>query len=98
MKYSKILKLDKSGPTQVVDKIAYNFKQHHHVRLDAEYKRDCDIWIRFLSTDLAQVVNRPMLDLDSTCHAKQIGFSSDASAGKELGFGCVYQNRWIFGK
>ena len=43
-----------------------------------------------------EVVNRPMVDLSVMHTAEEIFFYSDASANQDLGFGCVYQNQWIF--
>ena len=74
-------------------------KQYHHVKLDAEFKRDCQIWLSFLTdTDLAPVVNRPMIDLEKSILAEDIGFYSDASAAIDLGFGSILGKKWIFGQ
>ena len=37
----------------------FKLKPHHHVRLDTEFKSDCQIWLEFLTGQLAQVVSRP---------------------------------------
>ena len=75
----------------------YKLKPHHHVRLDAEFKRDCKVWLDFLTSDLKLVVNRPMIDLSVVVQAIDIGFFSDASAAARLGFSSLLKNRWIFG-
>ena len=36
-------------------------KQHHHIRLDQEFKFDCKVWETFLCSSSASVVNRPMV-------------------------------------
>ena len=73
-------------------------KQHHHMRLDVEFKRDCEVWLEFLgNTELAKVVARPMVYLSEKLLANEIMFYSDASAAKNLGFGCIYNDSWIFG-
>ena len=67
-------------------------KPYHHVRLDAEFKADCKVWLNFLddSSSLSSLVNRPMVDiLAPAVTAKEIGFLSDASTAKNLGFGCI---------
>ena len=71
------------------------WKQHYHITLDKEFKMDCGIWLDFLSSELSTVVTRPMLEdrLDSF----DIGFSSDASAAADLGFGAILQDSWIKG-
>ena len=95
VKYSSIVSMDKNKRLKV-----YRPKPFHHVRLDREFKLDCAIWTQFLSGNLDQVVNRPMLDLSEKWEttATEIRFYSDASAGLELGFGCILETRWIYGK
>ena len=74
-------------------------KPHHHIRLDAEFKNDCKIWLNFLNDDkLAKVVNRPMVNLSQNLLADQIVFYSDASAREDLDFGCILNKSWIFGR
>ena len=75
---------------------SFKLKSHHHVRLDGEFKSDCRVWTNFLDSDNESIVNRPMIDvLEPDCTSWQIQFSSDASAGPELGFGCVLSTRWF---
>ena len=83
-KYSKIINV-KGTAAGCSENYQFKFKQHHHMRLDGEFKWDCEVWLKFLSTDLASVVNRPMIDLSVKPQASEIKFFSDASAGKELG-------------
>ena len=74
-------------------------KPFHHIRLDREFKDDCKIWLEFLSDPkLELVINQPMVDFTVTRTARQISFFSDASAGKNLGFGCILDRNWIFGR
>ena len=77
----------------------YKFKQHYHVRTDAEFKKDCDIWLLFLTDPKwSRVVNRPMVDLTlKPIDAKDISFYSDASAAESLGFGAILKDCWIRG-
>ena len=80
------------------DSYEYKLKQHHHIRLDQEFKLDCKVWIEFLKGDLQTAVTRPMVDiLDKAATSKQLKFFSDASASKKLGFGALLDNRWIRG-
>ena len=51
-------------------------QQHHHVKLDHEFRMDCMMWSIFL-TDLT-AVNRPFLDLNKVSTASDISFYSDA--------------------
>ena len=67
--------------------------------MDKEFKNDCETWLEFLTAEkLYRVVNRPMVDLSVSLTANVIRFYSDASAGKQMGFGCILNKRWLFGK
>ena len=71
-------------------------RQYYHIRLDGEFKADCRVWLQFLSSQMSQVVNRPMVDLLGVIQmSEDICFASDASAAENLGFGCVLRNKWI---
>ena len=66
-----------------------NLKSHHHVRLDAEFKADCDMWITFLhNTHL--VVSRSFVDLSKVTEATVLNWYTDAAKGISLGFGGVF--------
>ena len=72
---------------------------HHHVRLDREFKLDCEIWLKFLTdVNLRRVVNRPMIDVLAEKSSQEINFYSDASKSEVLGFGCYLGSRWIYGQ
>ena len=74
-------------------------KKYHHIRLDKEFKMDCQIWLEFITNDnLRAIVNRPMIDYSVCTTAEDIGFYSDASTAESLGFGCVLGKQWIFGQ
>ena len=75
-----------------------NFLKHfHHVRLDSEFKHDCEVWGTFLTNQYAVV--RPMIDLDAnTVHATKLQFFMDASLSEAKGFGCYFAGSWTFGK
>ena len=71
-------------------------KPHHHVRLDPEFKADCEVWISFLSDpSWRKLICRPMMDLLSVQFSTDLNYSSDASANGLLGFGCIMGNNWI---
>ena len=55
---------------------AKKLKQHHHVKLDKEFKSDCAVWLSFLddATNINCVVNRPMVDLSLAVLAEQLLF------------------------
>ena len=46
LKFSKIVDLDGTHPQNSRE---WKWKQHYHVRLDAEFHSDCEVWIEFLS-------------------------------------------------
>ena len=71
-------------------------KHYHHVRLDAEFKYDCEVWIAFLTHYRDLAICRPMVDLQSTVSAEVLNFYSDANAHPLLGFGARYNDHWLF--
>ena len=73
-------------------------KPHYYVRLDAEFKDDCRMWIKFLSqSDQCIPVLRPFADLAEDKSAAHLQFFSDASAAISTGFGCYYNGQFTFG-
>ena len=72
-------------------------KPHRHIRLEAEFKEDCKVWIKFLSIG-GSMTNRPFIDLHTLEFADTLDFYTDAAKGKDLGFGGVFQHRWLFGQ
>ena len=72
-------------------------KQHHHIRLDQEFKSDCRMWIDFLSGNTS-VVSRPFVDLSQIITAEELCFFTDAAKKLELGMGGIYDRHWFFAK
>ena len=93
-KYSAVLL--KAKDQESADPSKTILQKHHHVRLDAEFKLDCRVWLEFLNSDQTAVVNRPMVDLSKTETSEILNFYSDSSANPKLGFGCIFKNEWIF--
>ena len=73
-------------------------KQYHHVKLDSEFRFDCEVWRIFLAHHRDESVCRPMVDLESTVSATTLQFYKDVSANQKLGFGGIFNKRWLFGK
>ena len=74
-------------------------KPYHHVKLDSEFKFDCEVWKMFLLHYEDKALCRPMINIcEFTVTAKELFFYSDASGNCELGFGAVFQDRWLFGR
>ena len=88
------------GNSKDADTSKFHLKAYHHVRIDWEFKADCRIWLEFLENGLINdIVNRPMIDiLAPDLTSKQIAFYSDASASKKLGYGCVLDTKWLWGR
>ena len=94
-KYGKMINTGRNSGLPYV--VCCKVRQHHHVRLDNEFKNDCRVWLKFLDSKLTSVVKRPMIDLKRVLSAREIRFYSDASATINLGFGCIFNKCWIFG-
>lgn len=71
-------------------------KQYHHIRVDAEMKEDCSMWLKFFRE--LDTVSRPFLDFSHILKADSINFFSDASRGKDLGMGCLFDKNWAYTK
>ena len=102
-KFSKILDLHILGHSGLSQDYSreYKLKQHHHVTLDREFKLDCQVWLQFLDQDdqVMKIVNRKMVDIrDPLNSMSTIFFTSDASAAPNLGYGCIMNDHWMFGK
>ena len=72
-------------------------KPYHHIRIDKEFKFDCQVWLDFLdNSNMETVVTRPMIDLLGPAKtSEEITFYSDASGS--IGFGCILNTRWLHG-
>ena len=103
-KFSKVLDLRILGGQNVHPQDytrEYKLKQHHHVRLDREFKLDCQVWLSFLDQDeqITKIVNTKMVDIRDPLYSMSTTyFTSDASAAPDLGYGCIMNDHWMFGK
>ena len=75
-------------------------RSHHHTYLGSEFIQDCYMWLYFLSnTDVCKLqLCRPFLDFDDTQVWTVLNFYSDVSLNCKLGFGAVFNNRWLVGQ
>ena len=71
-------------------------KSHHHIRIDSEFRFDCEVWRIFLTYYEKSALCHPMVDLSRYMTASQLNFYSDASACARLSFRAVFNNKWIF--
>ena len=94
-KYSNVINVNSITPK---DHFAYKLRQHYHVKLDGEFKLDCQVWLAFLEDELSTAVCRPIIEFtEGGVPSVHIAFSSDASTSPTLGFGATLGNRWIQG-
>ena len=72
---------------------------HHHIYLDSEFRQDCQMWLAFLQ-DVPDMVKycRPFVDMAETVVATELGFHTDSSTSKILGFGGVCQQQWFYSR
>ena len=71
---------------------------HHHVYLDRHFRKDCEMWIQFLSYTCVNnaALCRPFVDVDQATDARNLCFYTDASG--RVGFGGIFNNSWIVGE
>ena len=68
----------------LITKSGMKLKHYHQVKIDAEFRRDCDMWVKFLQCQ--EAVNRPFIDLSNDRQATILDLYSDASASVKRGF------------
>ena len=75
-------------------------KHYHHVRVDAEFRKDCEVWLNFLRQADAnrKLLCRPFIDWSKETCATSLNFYSDATANQLLGFGAIFDKNWTFGR
>ena len=69
-----------------------NLKQHHHVNLTAEMRKDLEMWLTFLYHPSAYA--RPFIDFDTLITSEDVDFYTDATANPELGCGGISGPDW----
>ena len=75
-------------------------KQHHHINLGTGFLRDCLIWKEFLAGSIfkPEQLCRPFVDIDTGCNSETLNFYTDSSLNKNLGYGGIFNRRWMIGK
>ena len=88
--YDKIKMKNKQGQ---------KLKDYHHVNLGSEVIRDCSMWKIFLNqVDYnAMHLCRPFLDLEGKNSSRILNMYSDASLNVRMGYGAIFNDRWICG-
>ena len=80
-------------------KTGKNLKSYHHIRVTADLRADCSMWISFLQMHpVSTVLCRPFVDLNMLKTSRTLNFYTDSSANRELGFGCIFNDHWMFAK
>ena len=89
--YHKLKLHDKSGRL---------LRDHHHTYLDSQFISDCKVWLGFLMSAAECPVRlcRPFADFDDSVVWTTLNLYSDASLNKNLGFGGIFDNQWVFGQ
>ena len=67
-------------------------KPHHHIRVNAEMRRDLEMWLTFLNHPT--VFCRPFLDFSNWIVADEIDMFSDTSG--KIGMGALCGSQWMF--
>ena len=67
-------------------------KQHHHVKLNYEYRQDLEMWKDFLKRPEAYC--HPFLDFATILQVDKINFYTDVA--KTHGFGGYFNRKWMF--
>ena len=83
------------------DRKGNQLKHYHHVKLDEEFAKDCQVWRLFLENAESVTITHPFIDFENdrfTFNAQTLEFYTDASACKDLGFGCYFRGEWTFGR
>ena len=94
---NKAITLGRAFTRRMYTKYAHTkLQQHHHIRLDSEFKEDCRVWLTFLANNGRHAVCRPFVDLDVKVHANVLDFYSDVAKGANLGVGAVFGRHWLF--
>ena len=71
-------------------------KQHHHIKLDEEFKSNAKMWLTFLDINMMAIVARPFTDVNLVEISTELNFFSDASLRADFGFGARFDGNWIF--
>ena len=88
--YAKIRTTDAKGK---------KLKHFHHITMDSEFKGDLTVWKIFLNNSDLLVLCHPFLDWHGKFEmSEELCFYTDASKAVAKGFGCVYNNRFTWGR
>ena len=73
-------------------------KPYHHIKVNEQLKEDCKVWKEFISVQPGRMgICRPFVDLNQFETSETLNFYTDSSANGDLGFGGIFNDRWLFG-
>lgn len=73
-------------------------KQHHHLRVNTQIRKDLKVWKAFLTEPIVSIA-RPFMDFNQTLQADVLEFFTDASKRTDFsGFGCYFRPQWTWGQ
>ena len=67
-------------------------KQYHHMSLDPEFRKDCQVWISFLEPCMDISICCPFVDFSRDRIATELDFFTDSSF---IGFGRYFREHWF---
>lgn len=72
-----------------------NLKRYHHVKVDKELRKDCEMWKTFL-TDMGGRYNRPFMDFAVDFNATELEYYTDSSFKACAGYfdGRYFYQQW----
>ena len=85
---------------KITDARGQMLKQHHHVWLKKDFVQDCKVWQYFLQHANKVQLCRQFCEFqdNSSVTFKTLDIYLDASLNASLGFGAIFQNKWIVGQ
>ena len=83
---------------KITDKNGDLLKQYHHIWVDQNFRLDCEMWLKFLTTQGAHKIKlcRPFVDMSMSLNAKMLDFYSDASLNKKIWFWLCFWRQMDF--
>ena len=83
----------------IVKKQQKRLKAYHHVKIDREFKADCEAWLELLNSDGMAAVVRSFVDFEERGKTStELAFFSDVSLNPLLGFGAHFDRQWTYGQ
>ena len=78
-----------SNVSALQQKNGKKLSSYHHIKLDSEFRFDCELWQTFLMHSTSLAVCRPMTDFSANHTSRVLNFYLDASASEHLWVGAI---------